>query len=186
MLEPIHTLDVELVERPGQNLLQLSSSAILQPRIRLAGDLARLEAAGAALRWVRETVPARTPEPMVWFELQDLLLLLDMQTLSAPPRALLASSGLRLLRALGYGLDLEACVTCGRPCASDQAACMDPSRGGLICRACGGAPRVLKAQVRARMMVAMAGHVPDFTPEEAEVVLQVLEQALLAHADVRA
>lgn len=185
LLEPMHTLELDVVDRPGQNLASLSSTAIAQPRLRLTAELDRLEAAGRALRWVRETVPPRTPEPEVWRELESLLDDLDRPVLPAEPRALLAASGLRLLRALGYALELEACVTCGRPCPPDQASCLDPVRGGLVCRACGGAALVLTAPLRARMVAALRHDVPAFAQQEANLVLDVLEASLRAHADLR-
>ncbi len=185
VLEPMHTLEIDIVDRPRQTLASLSSSTIAQPRTRLTADLARLEAAGRALRWVRETLPPRTTEPEVWTEIESLLDDLDRPVLPGEPRALLAASGLRLLRALGYGLELDGCVSCGRPCAPERAACLDPIRGGLICQACGGAPLVLNASLRARMLAALRREPPAWSTPEADLVLGVLDQSLRAHADLR-
>lgn len=185
-LEPMHSLTVQLSERAKQNLMTLATASIDRPRTRLVADLQRLDAAGRALRWVRETVPPRTPEPEVWSELELLLDRLDQEDLDVPASSLLAESGLRLVRALGYGLHLESCVSCGRPCPTDQASCLDPARGGLICRACGGSPVVLKASLRARMTRALLHEHVGFDGPEADVILDVVEHVLRAHADLRA
>jgi DNA repair protein RecO (recombination protein O) len=90
-----------------------------------------------------------------------------------------------MLAAVGYALDLERCVSCGRPCPDDKAACVDPARGGLICRACGGAPGVLPPDVRAvaRSLVAThAGEASAATAEQSEVVLRLVDRAMAVHA----
>jgi len=183
-LEPMHTLVLDLWERPRQALMRLSGVSVARPRIRLVADLGRLEVAGRALRWVRETAPPRTPEPQVWRELTGLLDALDRPALTEPCSALLAAAGLRLLRAAGYGLELERCVGCGRPCPAWQSSCIDPARGGLVCRACGGAAVVLTAETRARMRAALRGDRSGLVGADGEVVLGLIDQALRVHADV--
>jgi len=185
-LEPMHTLVLDLGERRREALMRLVGVSVARPRTRLVGDLVRLEAAGRALRWVRETAPPRTPEPQVWRELIGLLDDLDQPVLSEPCSALLAAAGLRLLRAVGYGLELERCVGCGRPCPAGQSSCVDPARGGLVCRACGGAAVVLTAETRARMSAALRGDRSAFVGSDCEVVLGLVDQALRVHADVGA
>ena len=184
ILEPMHTLVLDLSERPHHSLLTLSSSNIAVPRTRLTANLRRLDAAGTALRWVRGSVPARTPEPAVWEHLVSLLDVLDADQDDVDPPAVLAAAGLRLLRALGYGLNLASCVVCDRVCPYEQAACLDATRGGLICRACGGASRVIRSPLRSRMISVMDGD-NAIEPEDAPTVLDVLDEAFLAHANVR-
>ncbi len=183
-LEPMHTLEVILQERPRASLLSLSSAAIVRPRVRLTAQLDRLHAAGAALRWVRQGTPLRTPEPEIWGLLCGLLDDLDRDPIPACPSALLVIAGLRLLACLGYGLDLDACVVCGRACPPDRAAHVDPVRGGLVCRRCGGAGRMLRGPTRQRVRLAMRGQVV-LQDEDLPTMVDLLESALIAHACVR-
>ncbi|WP_437679452.1 DNA repair protein RecO [Sorangium sp. So ce131] len=180
-LEPMHLLRVTVEIRPGAELAQLTEAAIERPRLRLAGDLARLEVAGRALRWVREIAPAQTPERAVWDELNQLLDRLDALP-SASPQALLAETGLRLLAAFGWGLELAQCVRCGRACDATQSAYVDPARGGLVCRGCGGGPLLLRPEPRERLLAAMLGDAPEIPEDDIPMALDLVEGALMAHA----
>lgn len=99
----------------------------------------------------------------------------------ASPRRELARAGLALLGAVGYALDLERCVACGRECPQGKAACVDPARGGLVCRACGGASTVLLPQVRAAARALAAGSAAEVAPADAEAVLRLVDRAMAAH-----
>jgi DNA repair protein RecO (recombination protein O) len=180
-LEPMHLLRVTLETRPGAELAQLAEAAIERPRLRLAGNLDGLDAAGRALRWVREIAPAHTPERAAWQELNALLDHLDERP-SASPQALLATAGLRLLVAFGWGLELTQCVRCGRPCDASRPASADPARGGLLCRACGGGRLLLRPEPRARLLAAMLGEVAELPAEDVPIALDLVEGALAAHA----
>jgi DNA repair protein RecO (recombination protein O) len=181
--EPMHTLDVTLRERSAQGLLAVVSSRIAVPRMHLLGELARMQAAGSALRWVRKAAPARTAEPLLWAEIVALLDALDASCLSTTPAVLLATAGLRVLRHLGYGLNLSACVSCGRACAPGRPAHVDAPRGGLVCRRCGGAGFLLSGDARARLAAAAAG-AGVLASEDARAALDLVDLALLAHAHV--
>jgi DNA repair protein RecO (recombination protein O) len=112
--------------------------------------------------------------------LVDLLDVLDAG--SSSPRVELARAGLALLAAVGYGLDLERCVVCGRPCPEGKAACVDPVRGGLVCRSCGGASTVLMPGVREAARALAGGASADVTSAQAESLLQLVDRAMAAHA----
>jgi DNA repair protein RecO (recombination protein O) len=181
-LEPMHTLEVRLEERPERELFGLREARILTPRLALTSELLRMEAAGKALGWLRRAAPARTPEPELWSGIQALL---DRLAEPGPVDAarVLAAAGLRLLVALGWGLDLERCVSCGKPCPEGQAGLVDANRGGLVCRSCGGARKRLDGPRRHRL--ARAGESGDpaaFEAGDAEVALDLVEQVLRAHA----
>jgi DNA repair protein RecO (recombination protein O) len=109
--------------------------------------------------------------------------LLDaLEAVPGSARLELTRAGLALLAAVGYALDLERCVVCGRPCPPRQAACVDPSRGGLVCQACGGASTVLLPDVRDAARALASGSVADVTAAQAESLLRLVERSMAAHA----
>src|SRR5262249_36937101 len=135
-LEPMHTLALELDERPGAELFTLLEAKLKTPRAKILGSLAAMEAAGKALSWARRAAPPRTPEPAPYAVLSTLL---DRLAEASAPEACsvaLAEAGLSLLSAFGWGIDFERCVRCGRQALPAQSASVDAARGGLICRSC--------------------------------------------------
>ncbi len=183
-LEPMHTLILRMDERAGAELLALREASLETPRHHLVRDLDRMQAAGRALGWIRRAAPPRTPEPEAWRVIIELLDRLDDESDARTPKLHLAELGLRLLAALGWGLDLQRCVRCGRACESGRAAMIDATRGGLVCRACGGARVQLDGAVRARLASAAAGKIPGLSAEDANVALGLVEAALRAHMDI--
>jgi DNA repair protein RecO (recombination protein O) len=180
-LEPMHLLRVGIDERSGAELGVLAEAAIARPRLGLTANLARLEAAGQALRWVRRAAPPLTPEPALWAVINSFLDDLDTPGLGPPPDARLAGLGLRLLAAIGWGLDLERCVRCGRPCDGSSSAFVDPAEGGLVCRACGGARLLLRENRRARFLAAAQGDDAALHPDDPAAAIELVEATLAAH-----
>lgn len=181
-LEPMHTLEVRLEERPERELFGLREARIETPRIALTSELARMEAAGKALGWLRRAAPVRTPEPELWNGIERLL---DRLSEPSPvdPGRVLGAAGLQLLATLGWGLDLERCVSCGKACPDAQAGLVDAKRGGLVCRSCGGARHRLEGPRRLRLARASASGDPALLEAgDAEVALDLVEQVLRAHA----
>lgn len=185
-LEPMHLLRVGLDERAGAEIGVLAEAEIARPRLVLIADLARLEAAGHALRWVRRAAPPHTPEPALWAVintfLDDLNAPVDLDDPRPTPQARLAGLGLRLLAAIGWGLDLERCVRCARPCDSSSAF-VDPAEGGLVCRACGGARFLLLKGRRARFLAAAQGDDAALQDDDPTAAIALVEATLAAHAD---
>jgi DNA repair protein RecO (recombination protein O) len=178
-LEPVHTVAV-MLEDKGGDLATLKEARVVRARTGLTGRLEALEAAGVALRWARHAFPPRTPEPQGWLILLELLDVLDAGI--APPKRELARAGLAMLAALGYALDLERCVVCGRPCPSTKVACVDPARGGLVCRSCGGASTVLVPELRVAARSLAAGEGADVTDAQSATLLELVDRAMAAHA----
>jgi DNA repair protein RecO (recombination protein O) len=114
--------------------------------------------------------------------INGLLDALDDPSDSVNPDGELATAGLRLLGAMGWGLDLERCVRCGRPCADVATACIDPQKGGLICRACGGALRILRPDLRRRLIRAVEGDPRALHEHDISFTMDLVEAALAAHA----
>jgi DNA repair protein RecO (recombination protein O) len=180
-LEPMHTLRVELEERPSSDLMLLKEATLAVPRHRLVQSLESIEAAGRVLRWVRHAAPAHTPEPELWRVTSDLLDTLDRSLTPQSPGPHLAHAGLQILVALGWGLDLVHCVRCGRTCEPGRRAMIDSARGGLVCRACGGADLILESDVRTRLVRASAGE-PALEQGDVPCALSLVEGTLRAHA----
>jgi DNA repair protein RecO (recombination protein O) len=183
-LEPMHTLSVELDERPGAELFTLLEAKLQVPRAKILSSLPAMEAAGKALSWARRAAPPRTPEAAPYAVLCTLLDRLAAAESAEACTVALAEAGLSLLSAFGWGIDFERCVRCGRQALPAQSASVDAARGGLICRSCGGARLRLSAASRERMARAAAGEIGILTPEEAPSALSVVEAALGAHAGI--
>lgn len=182
-LEPMHTLEVGLEERPKSDLFIVREARIAVPRLGLTDDLARLEAAGRALSWARRAAPPRTPEPELWRALEALLDRLGNRDLTVEPKRTLAAAGLHILGTLGWGLDFERCVRCGKECPPEQTALLDPTHGGLVCRACGGARVRLDAPTRERLAHAAAtGEAEALSSADAELASSLVDAVLKAHA----
>jgi DNA repair protein RecO (recombination protein O) len=183
-LEPMHTLLVELDERPGAELVSLASATLKQPRAKILSNLPAMEAAGKALSWVRSAAPPRTPEEAPY---AVLTLLLDRLAAAEDADAVavaLAEAGLSLLSAFGWGIDFERCVRCGRQASPEQSASVDAVRGGLICRSCGGARLRISAAARKRMARAAAGETGVLLGGDSAQTLAIVEAALGAHAGI--
>jgi len=180
-LEPMHTLRVALDERTTSDLYMLREASIDQARSELTNSLEALDAAGRALSWLARACVAKTPEPAAWRAISDFLDELDTRSEPRAPRRALAEFGVHLLRALGWALDFEHCVRCGKTCDAGQAAFVDAASGGLICRACGGARQKLDGALRARL--AALTHSPNGSLDDCDVdaALSLVENALRAH-----
>jgi len=183
-LEPMHTLALELDERPGAELFTLVEAKLQQPRAAILSSLPALEAAGKALSWVRRAAPPRTPEPEPYRVLCTLLDRLAQAGGAEACSVALAEAGLCLLSAFGWGIDFERCVRCGRQALPQQSASVDAARGGLICRSCGGARLRISAAAREHMAQAAAGATHVLLPDEAQHALSIVEAALGAHAGI--
>jgi DNA repair protein RecO (recombination protein O) len=183
-LEPIHGLMLSLEDK-GKELCVLKEARILRPRTGIASNLEAMEAAGQALRWVRHVCPARTPEPAAWRSLEDLLEALDAEgpRSAVESRRHLAIFGLRLLTDIGYALELDRCIRCGRVCPEGRSAFVDASGGGIVCTGCGGARRTISGELRALAARAQRGEAVTLSWEVAKEVIDMAEEAMAAHAD---
>lgn len=184
VLEPMHTLALDLDERPGAELFTLLEAKLQVPRAAILNSLAALEAAGKALSWVRRAAPPRTPEPEPYRVLCTLLDRLAQAGSAEACNVALAEAGLSLLSAFGWGIDFERCVRCGRQALPRQSASVDAARGGLVCRSCGGARLRISAAAREHMARAAAGETDVLLPDEAQHALAIVEAALGAHAGI--
>jgi len=187
-LEPLHTLEVELDEAPGAELMRLREARVVGPRAGMLSRLSCLEAAGVFLGWVRHSAPAHTPEPGLWQLAQSCLDELETYSLhtvspvSPSPRLTLAAHGLWLLDACGWRLELSYCVESGVRCPDGKAALIDPVRGGLVSRARGGAGLRVSGGARRRLLATQSEHSNALEEADVDLTLQLVEGCLRAHA----
>jgi DNA repair protein RecO (recombination protein O) len=196
-LEPFHTIEARLEDRGGA-LATLREARIVRVRAGVVGSLEAIDAAGMALRWVRHACPARTREPEAWETAIAILDALDeCVAKGVSPRVVLAEGALRLLGDVGWALDLERCVRCGKECPEAKGGRVDPARGGLVCSECGGARVPVSAELRGKVIAAQrrgfagarragaataASEEVAMTENEAERVLAIVDAAMAAHA----
>ncbi|HWA71152.1 MAG TPA: DNA repair protein RecO [Polyangiaceae bacterium] len=181
-LEPFFTLHVRMEERPRSELFVLSEASVVRPRLGLLSHLSRLEVAGRALSWVRRAAPPRTPEPEAWALLERLLDRLTSTEGELSAERELCELGLPLLAAFGWGIDLERCVSCGKPCPDGAPASVDAARGGLVCRECGGGRMRLSGALRERLARAARGEAQALDAQDVSVALDLIDRVFAAHA----
>jgi DNA repair protein RecO (recombination protein O) len=172
-LEPMHTIQATYEDK-GTDLVTLKEAHVVRARTGLMTRLEAMDAAGTALRWARHMFPPKTEEPAAFATLLETLDALDEK--GSDPNVELAICGLRLLSDVGWGLELERCIVCGAKCPEDAAALLDPARGGIVCRKCGGARVLLRAPVR-RAAITKEG-----VGTHAKALIEIVEAALAAHA----
>lgn len=183
-IEPMHTLEVTLAERAHTELWPLRETTLLEPRLALTASLDAMERAGRALSWIRKSAPARSPEPEAFNAICDFLNELDQAPELGKGDAGLAAFGVRLLSCFGWALELTRCVGCGAPCPDGRPAWINPERGGLVCRACGGGPLLLGPELRAALQRAASGELHRIPEGDAAQALRLIERALGAHLGI--
>lgn len=179
MIEPFHTLTVELAHNSGE-LSILRSAVIETARAALLDHPARLETAGLATRWVRALSPPRAPEPEVFAAMERLL---DTLAGAGDDQAALASFGLVVLDTLGYGLDLASCARCGRARPSGRAGYVSGAGGGVLCESCRRGVTLDASLLSGATLDGLAMD-PWFTipPEETALVARVVRAAIESRA----
>ncbi len=179
-LEPLHLLSVEYEVSETRDLATITEVQLQVPRLSLTTSLAKMESAGCALRWVRSAVPRNTPEPRVWGELNELLDRLGSCS-EDEVRGELAASGLRMLEAAGWGLELGSCVRCGRECPDNARVRVDVAAGGVVCRQCGSLGTHVTSAQRRTWLAAVCGTNPQMDETSAELAIDLVARAFEAH-----
>jgi DNA repair protein RecO (recombination protein O) len=129
--------------RPGRGeLAHLERVSVDRSFHHILRSLEAIGAAGAAMAVIRERVPEHEPEPGVFDAAVRFLAALDQ---GAPAEEALLTLQIRVLTMLGFSPTLDRCVGCGKVPAQGRAASFDATRGGIVCRACGGGRLVLSA-----------------------------------------
>lgn len=152
-LEGFAVIAVQL--KPGRGALShLESARVTRVFPKLLANLPALEAAGALLRMARDILPERAPEPELFDTLVEAFEQLE-QGAAARPLQLCCEA--RMLALTGFAPMLHACVSCGREPKPSQSALLSVARGGIVCRACGGAPERIGGTLRQALQEALEG-----------------------------
>ncbi len=182
-LEPLHTYAICYAESM-QGLASLREARLVTVRSALASNLDAMAVAGQGIRWLRTLLPHKQAEPRAFVVLELLLNALDERGHEGRGfiECELAKMGLDLLKVAGYELQLDACVSCGRPRPVDRSAYVSLARGGVVCRACGGGERLLDAGV----FEAIAALTSEATAEDGAVreLVLLIDDAVATHAVV--
>lgn len=182
MIEPFHTLAIELAQTSGE-LAILRTAAIATPRAGLLDHPACLDTAGLATRWVRALCPPRVPEPGVFDALGRLLDALGDDDRGRDHDEVLASFGLVLLEALGYGLDLAGCARCGRARPTGRAGYVSGAGGGVLCESCRRGVTIEGPLISGALLDALASDPWSPIPsEERPAVSRVVRDAIESRA----
>lgn len=171
--------------RPGRGeLAHLERVSVDQSFHGILRSLEAIGAAGAALAVIRERVPEHEPEPAVF---DSAVRVLDALNRGAPAEESLLSLQIRVLTILGFAPTLDRCVGCGKTPAQGHAASFDASRGGIVCRACGGGRLILSAAALRRWMVVQSTlELPEepWPDAERQQIHDALDQLDAQHATV--
>lgn len=179
-LEPMHTMNVEMVPTSRSELHTLRGSHIHQARPLLLSHLKLMTAAGRTLSWTKRATSAHVVEPLLWASLNQTL---DQLAQSDPDDAddLTAGFGLRLLELMGWGINFLRCVSCGKNCPEQRPAWLNPERGGLVCRSCGGGPFQVAGIDRLALHRVAQGADAKTPHAAAALTIKIVERALGAH-----
>ena len=140
--------------RPGRGeLAHLERVTVDMSFLNILRDLEAIGAAGAALAVIRERLPEHEPEKEAFDIAVRFLTALDR---GAPPQEALLTLHVQILNVLGFAPTLDRCVACGKSPPVGRAASFDASRGGIVCRACGGGRLVLSASALRLWMTAQS------------------------------
>ncbi|HET8939155.1 MAG TPA: DNA repair protein RecO [Polyangiales bacterium] len=161
-LEGFALIHVDLSTGRGA-LARLETARVTRVFPKLLTNLAALDAAGVLLRLARDILPERVPEPEVFESLIEALELLDG---GVAPRPVSVCCQARMLGLCGYTPMLSACVSCGREVPPERTTLFDVARGGVVCRACGGALERVSAPLRLALMSAFEGAALDALCDE--------------------
>lgn len=177
-LQTGHLLEVDLVQgRSGMG--RLEAARLIEPHLGLSTDLGRIEEASVALRAIRDHVPSALADEEIFDALTTYL-----HDLAGGTADLSRSLAFRLclFDRLGVAPELDRCVVCGRLAPANRPACFDPARGGLVCRACGGASVVLAASTRELARAIREGSRAEAPPpRDAQLALSRALESFAAH-----
>ncbi|MBI2883714.1 MAG: DNA repair protein RecO [Candidatus Methylomirabilis oxyfera] len=119
-------------EWPNRTLHKINEFSVIEPFAGLKADLGRLGRGAYLVELAGASVEEGEPNEEIFLLLRDALTLL---VLHDAPR-LVRSFEIRLLRIVGYLLELYRCLVCRSVLEHGAASAISPTRGGLVCVRC--------------------------------------------------
>ncbi|CBE70067.1 MAG: DNA repair protein RecO [Candidatus Methylomirabilis oxygeniifera] len=119
-------------ESPNRTLHKINEFSVMEPFAGLKADLGRLGRGAYLVELAGASVEDEEPNEEIFLLLRDALTLL---VLYDDPR-LVRSFEIRLLRIVGYLLELYRCLVCRSVLEQGAASAISPTRGGLVCLKC--------------------------------------------------
>jgi DNA repair protein RecO (recombination protein O) len=148
-LEPMVVSGVVFYHRPGGELELLSQAEVERQWPVLRRDVVRMAYAGAVLELTDALVSEAERDERLFDTIEGALeAVAAAETAALDP--VLWSYEISLSRALGYGPEIEQCVSCGKEVLDE--ASFSPTLGGLLCAGCAGrtpSARGLSGEARA-------------------------------------
>jgi len=119
-------------ESPQRTLHRINEFSVIEPFAGLKADLGRLSRGAYLVELAGASIEEGESNEEIFLLLRDVLTLL---VLHDEPR-LLRSFEIRLLRIVGYLLELYRCLVCRSALGDDADSAISPTRGGLVCSEC--------------------------------------------------
>ena len=178
VLEPMHRLHLT-VEHPEREIARLEEARVDAMRLAITGHLEASLCAGYWLRFARALAHPHGDDGALFRVTDGALALLDANPLDYARLEHLVPFA--MLGAAGYAIELDACVSCRKPCPPDRPSGVDGRRGGLLCRACGFASTVLSPELRSVLRQAHAGAFAPLDPSGRELAARLAQDVALQH-----
>ncbi len=140
--------EAALRERQGAELMSLERFDVRVSFASFSTDVARMAHAAYAAEVTSKLCAPRQAEPAVYDWLEEFLARLDAGGATAER---LRVFELGLLRRLGTGPAIDACLACGRAIRETEETRWDAGRGGTVCMDCGRRGRPMRPMVRAAL-----------------------------------
>lgn len=119
-------------EWPNRTLHRINEFSVIEPFTPLKEDLGRLSRGAYLVELAGAAVEDGEPNEEIFLLLRDALTLL----VSYDDPRLLRTFEIRLLRIVGYLLELYRCLVCRSALGQSNELAVSPARGGLICPNC--------------------------------------------------
>lgn len=119
-------------ESPNRTLHRINEFSVVEPFGALKADLGRLSRGAYLVELAGASVEDEEPNEEIFFLLRDALTLL----ISHGEPQLLRAFEIRLLRIVGYLLELYRCLVCRSVLEQSAKPAISPTRGGLVCSKC--------------------------------------------------
>lgn len=147
-LEPYAIVRVELAPSRG-DVWTLSAASIQHSFSGILSDLARMDAASAALTLLRDLQDSRVSDPSLFLSAVQYLTLVDLE--GDLKRSGLLAFCMRVLGLLGMAPRFEVCGRSGEAVPPGRPAYFDPQVGAVVAKRFGGGPFLLSASALRRL-----------------------------------